>query len=228
MTTISNLENKLIVGLAEIAVSGELSEEFNEAAVIWFFDNIIGPAAIRAVFSELSKQGFVRQISVNPKKYEITMELLRKAEEIKESDNTLEEIFGDELDGLSIPTFEELPSAEQNDRALDEIDVWEPLPLEASETEVAEVAGEVEELIEAVRIDNGYAATHPEEQKSILWALGSGANALREGLVTRFALENFLRNPLKKLMERFPDAAIQISAQKLLEKIIGLFSGGGG
>ena len=225
MTTISNLEHKLIVGLAEIAVSGELSEEFNEAAVVWFFDNIIGPAAIRAVFSELSKQGFVRQISVNPKKYEITMELLRKAEEIKESDNTLGEIFGNELDGLSIPTFEELPSTEPNDRAMDEIDIWEPLPLEASETEVTEAADEIEALVEAVRGDNGYSANQPEEQKSIIWALGSGVNALREGLVTRFAFENFLRNPLQKLIERFKDAAIQFSAQKVLEKILGFFSG---
>ena len=104
-------------------------------------------------------------------------------------------------------------------------DVWEPLPLEASETEIAEAADEVEELIDVVRSDNGYTSTHPEEQKSILWALGSGVNALREGLVTRYTLENFLRNPLKKLIERFKDAAIQTFAQKIIEKILSLFSG---
>lgn len=130
---------------------------------------------------------------------------------------------GENQDGL-IAT--ELHGVEQNSPALNDVDVWEPLPLEASSAEVAETADEVEELIEAVRGDNGYTATHPEEQKSILWALGSGVNALREGLVTRYALENFLRNPLQRLIERFKGAAIQIFSQKLLEKILGFFSGG--
>lgn len=103
-------------------------------------------------------------------------------------------------------------------------EIWEPLPLEVGTSEATEATVAVEEVIEAVRSDNGYAATYPAEQKSILWALGSGVNALREGLVTRYALDNFLLKPLRKLIERFVDAAIQISAKKALEKVLALFT----
>jgi len=98
-------------------------------------------------------------------------------------------------------------------------DVWEPLPVEVSEEERNAIADELESVREDVRASNGYAATHPEEQKSIVWTLGAAVNAFREGLFTRLVVEYCLVRPLRRLIEVFKDAPLQFTAQKILEWI---------
>lgn len=121
-----------------------------------------------------------------------------------------------ENDGLSRPE----PALGIQDSA----DIWEPLPFEASEEEREKTSEDLEKLKEEVRTSNGYATTHPEEQKSVVWALGAGVNAVREGLLTGYAVRYFLYLPLKKVIERFSEAAQQLAAQRILERIITWFA----
>ena len=70
-----------------------------------------------------------------------------------------------------------------------------------------------EEALETIQSDNGYAATEPEERNSIVWTIGAGVNALKEGLITKDQAQTLLLKPFKYLAKKFPDAIIGVSAK---------------
>jgi hypothetical protein len=105
-------------------------------------------------------------------------------------------------------------------------DKWEPLPIERDSPKHKEAVAAIEKTIETVKADNGYAATYPEERNSILWTLGAGVNALREGLITRQQVDVLLLKPLKYLAKKFVDSILGESAKATLAKLIAWFGWG--
>jgi hypothetical protein len=100
-------------------------------------------------------------------------------------------------------------------------DEWEPLPLDRNNEKVKEVLQRVDETIEQVRADNGYAVSAPEERAYVLDGLTTFRHKLDEatsisyGYIKKYGLE-----PLRTLSVRFGKAAIGIGAAAAKEAII--------
>ena len=90
---------------------------------------------------------------------------------------------------------------------------WEPLPLEREDPQLQKIIETVDDTVEKVRVDNGYAANLPEERKFILDNLSALSKRLKESSTISFAyLKQFAFSPLSKLLKRFKDHAIGFAA----------------
>jgi hypothetical protein len=90
---------------------------------------------------------------------------------------------------------------------------WEPLPLDRDDQTLREAIIKLDDAIEQVRVDNGYAVTVPEERNYVLERLSSLADRLKHGTHVSYAyvVRNGLE-PLNTLIRRFAKAALEISA----------------
>jgi hypothetical protein len=92
-------------------------------------------------------------------------------------------------------------------------DEWEPLPLDRDDQNLKEAIKAVEDTIEAVRSDNGYAQTVPEERKYVLDSLNSAARTLKESdTVSVPYLKTYALEPLSRVIRRFGKAAAGATA----------------
>jgi hypothetical protein len=102
-----------------------------------------------------------------------------------------------------------------------EPDVWEPLPVERESETFQNAAAALDEAIEAVRADNGYAASHPEERRYVLDHLSALAKRLREDAqLSWMYLKEFGFKPLGMVIERFGKAATGIVAAGAREALV--------
>ena len=101
----------------------------------------------------------------------------------------------------------------QSDALTEEDNIWEPLPIQRAQPEFNVALKQCEEALETIQSDNGYAATEPEERNSIVWTIGAGVNALKEGLITKDQAQTLLLKPFEYLAKKFPDAIIGVSAK---------------
>lgn len=90
---------------------------------------------------------------------------------------------------------------------------WEPIPLDRSNEKLHEATAALERTIEAVRVDNGYASTRPEEKAYVMDNLRAAAKKLKEDeSVSWMFLKKYTLEPLGILSRRFGQAAIGITA----------------
>ena len=88
---------------------------------------------------------------------------------------------------------------------------WEPLPLDRQNPALAQAIEKIDELIQALEQDNGYAANEPDERSFILSALQAGAQALRDQTVIyRMQFRAFIWEPVKHVATRFGTSAIGV------------------
>lgn len=98
---------------------------------------------------------------------------------------------------------------------------WAPLPLDRDEPRLQAVTEILDQTIEAVRSDNGYASNVPEERDLILDTLRSTSSKLKTS--ETISLAYFKVNLLPKvnlLISRFKDAATGALAATLRQSII--------
>ena len=97
---------------------------------------------------------------------------------------------------------------------------WEPLPLDRNDPDLQSTIEKIDETVEQVRRDNGYAAHLPEERTYVLETLSALSRKLKEATTTsvpyirRYALE-----PLSMLVQRFGKAALGILASAAKEAV---------
>jgi hypothetical protein len=90
---------------------------------------------------------------------------------------------------------------------------WEPLPLDRTEEQLAKTIKVIDETIEAVRADNGYGATQPEEKAYVLEGLNAFSKTLKEAeTISVPYIKTYALEPLARLIKRFGLAAVGISA----------------
>lgn len=96
----------------------------------------------------------------------------------------------------------------------DEEDIeWEPLPLDRADDKLLKSIEAIGETVEAVRKDNGYSATQPEEKAYILEGLSACYKKLKEAeTVSVPYIKTYALEPLARLIRRFGPAAIGVSA----------------
>jgi hypothetical protein len=90
---------------------------------------------------------------------------------------------------------------------------WEPIPLDRTEEKLQAAIGVLDETVEQLRSDNGYAEAHPQEKSYVLDKLRAVTKRLKEDTqISVMYLRNFAFEPLRILTKRFGKAAIGLSA----------------
>lgn len=90
---------------------------------------------------------------------------------------------------------------------------WEPLPLDRRDTKLQAVTEQLEDTIEQVRADNGYAATSPGERDVVVESLSDVASKLKKDTSTTWGyLQRNAFEPLKLVLRRFKGGAVAVTA----------------
>lgn len=99
---------------------------------------------------------------------------------------------------------------------------WEPIPLDRPLDDKLEIATKnIENTIEEIRADNGYAATSPDERNYVLDKLRSAHKRLSEDTqITWIYVKNFILEPLGVIIERFGAASVGIAANAARKAIL--------
>lgn len=98
-------------------------------------------------------------------------------------------------------------------------DEWQPLPIDREDEHFVEALEAIEEAIEAIEGDNGYAATEPEERNGILYSAKGTLQALKEGTPSREQLISSLLKPFNYIAKKFGDGIIGVAAKKAADLI---------
>jgi hypothetical protein len=110
--------------------------------------------------------------------------------------------------GISAKDFES-PDAE-----------WEPIALDRNDESLTKAIGDLDKIIDLVRMDNGYNANAPEEKELVLDSLNSATSALKtKESVSVPYLRQFALEPLARLIKRFGPAAIGVAASLARETL---------
>jgi hypothetical protein len=97
---------------------------------------------------------------------------------------------------------------------------WEPLALERDDPQLDTAIRRIDETIEQVRGDNGYAATVPEERSFVLESLSTVSAKLNAApSVSLSYLKRYAWEPLSILVRRFGPAALGLVATAAKEAI---------
>jgi hypothetical protein len=99
---------------------------------------------------------------------------------------------------------------------------WAPIPLDRAEPELQTAIARLDEVVEAVRSDNGYAANLPEERAFVLDGLTVFATRLKSSdTISVPFLQTYGVANIAKLIKRFGTAAVGVLAMSALEGIKG-------
>jgi len=122
--------------------------------------------------------------------------------------------------------FDMVPLAVADEEVRNDIG-WEPLPFEWDEKLLDAAEAAVEEALERVRGNNGFAASHAEEHKRLVWSLSTGLDALKRRVPSRAQIVEVLLKPLKWLAETFAKSVlgeVGKAAASSVARLIGLGS----
>jgi hypothetical protein len=98
---------------------------------------------------------------------------------------------------------------------------WEPLPLDRGNENLKKTIAQLDKLAEAVRGDNGYSATVPEERNFVLGMLESASHSLKHAATTSAPyLRTYIAEPVGILMRRFKGAATAVLAASVREALV--------
>jgi hypothetical protein len=93
-------------------------------------------------------------------------------------------------------------------------DKWEPIPLDRSDEKLQAAIEQLDDIVEQLRSDNGYAATHPQEKTYVLDKLRAVTKRLKEDShISVVYLSDFAVKPLTIVIKRFAKAAIGVVAE---------------
>jgi hypothetical protein len=99
-------------------------------------------------------------------------------------------------------------------------DEWEPLPLERDDPLLQKTVDAVDDTIEKVRSDNGYASNRPEEREYVLDGLSAFSKRLKEAAsISLGYLKRYAVGPLRTLLTRFKDNAVGLAASVAKEAL---------
>ena len=87
-------------------------------------------------------------------------------------------------------------------------DEWQPLPWEWQEPHLDNAIQAVENALDRVRGDNGFASAKPETHQRLVWSLSAGLEGLRKRTPDRKEIFAMLYKPLKWLAENFAKSAL--------------------
>lgn len=96
---------------------------------------------------------------------------------------------------------------------LESSDEWHPIPVDRSTLEYQETEKKLDEALAAIRSDNGFADTFPDERNQIVSALESGLKIFRENSAVHIIyFKAFIIDPLSAAISRLKDNAAGATA----------------
>lgn len=126
-------------------------------------------------------------------------------------------------------TFDRLGLKQNDEGENDSEDEWTPLPLERSDPKLKTAIKQLEKIIENVRTDNGYAATHPHERAFVLDGLTQGTKILKEEKESSWRyIRTTIFDNLQLLVIRFKDGALGILAKATRDGLVDYLKDHGG
>jgi hypothetical protein len=156
-------------------------------------------------FFRISTEGLSRAQSMQKSAYEKILNQIADAEAERKENETPEELGSDSKSG---------------DETASSFDTWEPLPIEREAPEYVEAVSKSEDALKVIEGDNGYADSEPEERNHIVWAVGAGVNALKEGLITKQQVDSLLLAPLRRVVERLKKGIAVEAARAAVQAIV--------
>jgi hypothetical protein len=105
---------------------------------------------------------------------------------------------------------------------------WEPIPLNREEEKQKAAVEKLDEVIEELRGDNGYATSNPEEKVFVQDKLAAVSKRLKEDShISWMYLREFVFAPLTILIKRFGGAAVGVAAVAAKEAFTSWLKGKG-
>jgi hypothetical protein len=99
--------------------------------------------------------------------------------------------------------------------------LWEPLPLDRADEGLIAATEALDEAIEKIEMDNGYAANLPGERDYVLQSLKTFRTTLKESAqITGMQIKTFAIDPLNAVIQRFKGAALEIVAGAAKDDIV--------
>ncbi len=108
-----------------------------------------------------------------------------------------------------------------------EEDIWEPLKIDRAAPEYERAVEAIDDAIEKIEGDNGYAATQPDERNNVVWSLKEGITAIKEMAPSLAQIRALIMAPLnsaiRTLKESGPGLAAMLAREALKEWLKSLF-----
>lgn len=101
-----------------------------------------------------------------------------------------------------------------------DFDAWVPLEIDRDSSAYRETVKALEEAEEAIRADNGLAATHPEQRSGILGSIADGIEALKSKAPSAQQLKALIIVPLQWVSLTFSKTLIGEAAKKAAVKLL--------
>lgn len=104
-------------------------------------------------------------------------------------------------------------------------DPWEPLPLDRQSEPLEAAIAKIDDVVDAVIQDNGYAVSEPDERNYVLSALQAGVEAMKvQTVIYQMQFTAFIWKPLDRIATRFKENAIGALAIAAIEAVKAAFS----
>jgi len=100
-----------------------------------------------------------------------------------------------------------------------EADTWEPLPIDRDAPDYHAAVEAIEEAAEAIRRDNGFAATEPEKRDSVVEALNTGLDWIKSKSPTLEQVNSTVRAALRYASKKFGDSGVGQITKKAIEAL---------
>ena len=128
--------------------------------------------------------------------------------------------YGDAwLDKQSVGARNEGDTANLSDAETEE-DEWEPLPIDRESQDYKEAIGTLDEAIDVVAGNNGYAESEPDERNNIVESLRQGQTAIKERQPSKAQINALVLQPLNYLVRKFSESTIGEIAKVAAVKIV--------
>lgn len=101
-----------------------------------------------------------------------------------------------------------------------EVDPWTPLEIDRSDPAYVDTVNAVEQAIETIRGDNGFASTHPDQRNAILASLEDGLKWFKERTPSRAQIYSMLIAPLQWLSTNFSKVLLGEAAKKAAQLLV--------
>lgn len=99
-------------------------------------------------------------------------------------------------------------------------DVWAPLDIDRDDPEYIEVVKSVDEALERIRGDNGYATERASERSGVIAALEDGLDWLKNRNPSKAQILAKLVSPLRYIAAQFAKALMGEAARNALRRVL--------
>jgi hypothetical protein len=101
-----------------------------------------------------------------------------------------------------------------------DIDDWAPLDINRDTPEYLDAIGAIEETLEGIRQDNGFAANYPSEREGIMNSLSEGLEWLKQKRPSKAQIKAMILVPLRWIVGTFGNAVLGVMAKNAAQKIV--------